>query len=150
MKERQGVKEFQKPVKPNPKIITLSSEDRRILAGPTLQSQMPFTFPVTNFTLTAMSCECVKCGKEIPSSDLFAELTQHFRDQLICVDARGICRDCNLVSKFYYSVDSSGKTRWKEGEKEVTGKVDILDENSELDWFSRGKILFSRLFQAFF
>ena len=126
MSKKDQIRTFETKPNLNPKVISLSHEDRRILASSTLKSQMPFSFPVTNFTLTTVACNCVKCNKEIGGHALFAELTQHFDGQLLIVDARGICQECNLVSKFYFNIDWHGKIRWKDGDKDVASEVILM------------------------
>ena len=145
--KKERSKTFNTEPKPDPKIISLSHEDRRILAYPTLKSQMPFSFPVTNFTLTTVTCNCVNCDKEIADHALYAELTQHFNGQTLIVDARGICTECNLVSRFYFNVDWNGKIRWKDGNKDITSKVYVQDDDF---WLLKVRSVFTRLFLAFF
>ena len=113
-------------------LVSQSAEDKEIINGKTLKQQLPFCFPVTNFTLTNITCNCAQCHEPIPDEILFAKFSQPESSQILLVDARGFCPDCGLITKYFFRVNSGGEIRWKQGDEEYVDQVGTVEPRPRL------------------
>jgi hypothetical protein len=90
----------------------ITSEQRKLLAAPTIESQMPIKFQ-NGTTLTDWGGYCLVCEEPIQPDQLRGNITQVL-PSVATIDAVGICPACNLLTPFHIRIRDTLAMEWQE------------------------------------
>ena len=102
--------------------MSLDAETIDLLKMPSIADQMPIRFEGTDFIIDHANGECQRCKKAIPNHDFRGQITRAV-PSIVTIEARGLCRNCNLVTAFRFRVNHHGDFSQLIGHEWCTGTL---------------------------
>lgn len=86
----------------------LSASDRRLMAMPSIASQMPVQFK-SGACWELFDGQCKACGKAMAPGRVTGQLSR-LVESVVTVEGVGVCDPCKLVTRFHYRLHDDKRT----------------------------------------
>jgi hypothetical protein len=86
-----------------PGVGPVTDLDKEIYSLPSIDSQLPFVFPKTKYTMTELHGACSHCGTDLRGEVLRGRLVLTEDKKTAHMQAIGLCMHCRLFTRFHYS-----------------------------------------------